>query len=144
MQEMELEDRPGFFGRVKGWFGREEYDVEEAEAEAQVSESRPVGQVATYRLHEARGYSITIRRSIVSFQDAVAAADGVKMGVQQILNLSQCPADAREKIINFMAGVNYNNDGCWEELGENVFLIAPPNARVDVAPVTHASQAVKN
>jgi cell division inhibitor SepF len=81
---------------------------------------------------------------VQSFQDAVAAADGLKHGDQQVLNLTGCDTTLREKIKDFMCGVNYSQEGTWEELGENVYLLAPPNAMVDVAPATPRVTAAKN
>lgn len=137
---MELEDRPGFFGRMKGWLARERY--EDDGAEDVVEQAR-----ATYgqpRMIPANGYGVTVRRQVQSFQDAVAAADGLKRGEQQIINLASCTNELREKIKDFMAGVNYAHEGSWEEVGEHVFLLAPPNATVSVAPATPRMQAARN
>ena len=141
MEELELQDeRSGIFTRLKGLFQREEEYVEEEAYEATpnprvISSPRPMA-----RSH----YNITVRRMVQSFQDAVAAADGLKHGDQQVLNLTGCDATLREKIKDFMCGVNYSQEGTWEELGENVYLLAPPNAMVDVAPATPRVTAAKN
>ncbi|HRJ26372.1 MAG TPA: cell division protein SepF [Fimbriimonadaceae bacterium] len=136
MEQMELEERPGLFTRLLNRFQPQEVD-EEMEAD-----SVPVRN--TYRIAAAHRYQITVRRQIVSFQDAVAAADGLKRGEQQILNLTAADAQLREKIKDFMCGVNYSQEGTWEEVGENVFLLAPTSAYVEVAPASPRMQATKN
>jgi len=142
MEEMELQqEQSGVFTRIKGWFGREREDGF-YEEEVDVVEQQK--QTPTYRLHTTRSYNITVRRTVQSFQDAVAAADGLKKGEQQILNLTQCDDNLREKIKDFMCGVNYAHEATWEELGEQIFLLAPPHAFVEVAPATPRMAAAKN
>lgn len=134
MEELELQDRPGVFTRILGVFGRKD-----GQEEYEVEENQP-----TLRLHANVRYQITVRRQVTSFQDAVSAADGLKRGEQQILNLSMCDATLREKIKDFMCGVNYAEEGAWEELGEHVYLLAPPEAMVEVAPPTPRMAAARN
>jgi cell division inhibitor SepF len=119
-------ERPGLFTRVYEFFRRNP-DVEEPE---DGFVPRPLPRVQPGRVQ------ITVRRQITSFNDAIAAADGLKRGEQQILNLSACDAVLRETIKNFMHGVNYGQDGTLEELGDNVFLLAPQWASVDVVPAS--------
>lgn len=130
----ETMERVGLFGRIKEYFARDE----EFEDEQEFPTRNPL------RVHSAHRYHVTVRRQIVSFQDAVAAADGLKRGEQQILNLSMCPAELREKIKDFMCGVNYNAEGTWEELGDAVFLLAPATAHVEVAPASQRMVAGRN
>ena len=119
----ELIERPGFFARLADRFTRSEETYEDSyEADS-----------PRLRLHEANRYHITVRRQIVSFEDAVASADGLKRGEQQVLNLTVCPPDLREKIKDFLCGVNYAAEGSWEEIGENIFLLAPATAYVEVS-----------
>ena len=136
----ETVERVGLFGRlsdkVTTLFHRDD-DFEEEDFEG--ATNRPSLHVRT-----AHRYHITVRRQIVSFQDAVAAADGLKRGEQQILNLTTAAPDLREKIKDFMCGVNYTAEGTWEELGEHVFLLAPASAFVETAPASQRSVAARN
>ena len=132
-------EKPGIFTRLANWMGRRGEDELAEEGEVQT----PNGN-SPFRVHSMHRYVITVRRQIISFQDAVAAADGLKRGEQQVLNLSMAPPDLREKIKDFMCGVNYTAEGTWEELGENVFLLAPASAFVEVAPSSPRSDAVRN
>ena len=77
-------------------------------------------------------YQVTVRRQVMSFQDAVHAADGLKRGEQQVVNLSVCHPEVREKIKDFLYGVAYTAEGQMEEIGDHVFMIAPASAFVEV------------
>lgn len=131
----EMVEKPGFFTRLLETFGK---PADEFEDDADYTPTSPL------RVHSAHRYHVTVRRQIVSFQDAVAAADGLKRGEQQILNLTMAPPDLREKIKDFMCGVNYTAEGTWEELGEGVYLLAPASAFVEVAPASPRMTADRN
>ena len=96
------------------------------------------------RLSASHTHHFTVRRQVVSFQDAVVAADGLKRGETQILNLSMATSDLREKIKDFMCGVNYSAEGSWEELGEHIYLLAPSTAYIDVAPASPRTETPKD
>ncbi|MCE9557698.1 MAG: cell division protein SepF [Armatimonadetes bacterium] len=129
-------ERPGFFTKVSTFFSRDR-DIE-GDEETEFPTSPKL------RVHQAPRYSITVRRQVTSFNDAVAAADGLKNGEQQIMNLSAADAHTREKIKDFMAGVNYAQEGHWEELGDNVYLLAPHFAAVDTVAASPKAQAQRN
>ncbi|MCU0317215.1 MAG: cell division protein SepF [Fimbriimonadaceae bacterium] len=140
----EAVERPGLFTRLAIKFGRyrdqeEDYDDEVSAVEPTTEKVRP-----GLKVHTLHRYHVTVRRQIVAFEDAVAAANGLKRGEQQILNLSMAPAELREKIKDFMCGVNYCAEGTWEELGEGVYLLAPASAFVEVAPSSPRTQAARN
>ncbi|MCW5947820.1 MAG: cell division protein SepF [Fimbriimonadales bacterium] len=130
MEELEVAQRPGLFEKLFDRFRSNDIDEEEADA---VVAANP-----------GRIYHITVRRQVVTFADAVAAADGLKRSEQQILNLCSADSQLREKIKDFLAGVNYAQEGTWEELGEHVYLLAPSNARVETAPATPRIAANQN
>jgi len=134
MEELEYQERPGLFTRIGGLFKREEVFEDGYE-------ETPTPRL---KIHTQARYQITIRRQITTFQDAVAAADGLKRGEQQILNLTGADAKLREKIKDFMCGVNYAEEGTWEELGEDIFLLAPPQAQIEVVPPTPRMAAQRN
>ncbi|AIE86540.1 cell division protein SepF [Fimbriimonas ginsengisoli] len=143
MEEMVIQDKPGFFGRITGMFTRtEEYEVMEEEA-APVMHDR-TSAVAASQLRQNYRYTVTVRRQITSFDDAMAAANGLKRGEQQIMNLSATDPVTRQKIVDFMCGVNFAQEGTWEEVGEHVYLIVPSNAYVELAPPTPRVNALRN
>lgn len=139
MEELEIrEERPGIVNRFKSWFSRDDEFVEEEEYDTSSVTPTPT------RTYARSQYNVTVRRMVHSLSDAVSAADGLKRGELQILNLSSCEISLREKIKDFMSGVNYSQEGTWEELGENVFMLAPPFADVEVAPASPRMTAQKN
>jgi cell division inhibitor SepF len=136
MDEMMIQEKPGLFSRIAGIFTHSDEFEDDYEASSQVPNATPMRP--NYR------YTVTVRRQITSFDDALAAANGLKRGEQQILNLSATDPQTRQKIVDFMSGVNYAQEGTWEEVGEGVYLIVPSNAYVEVAPPTPRMAAVKN
>jgi len=134
MDEMVIEEKAGALSRFMGLFGRRE-DVEE---EPEAVQNNPAVQRPNYR------YTVTIRRQITSFDDAMAAANGLKRGEQQILNLSATEPTTRQKIVDFMCGVNFAQEGTWEEVGEHIYLIVPATAYVEVAPPTPRMNSLRN
>lgn len=128
-------ERSGFFTRIVDRFTSR--PVEDAYDEYDV----PSHGLRVQAVHR---YNITVRRQVISFQDAVSAADGLKRGEQQIINLAMATPELREKIKDFMCGVNYTAEGTWEELGDNVFLLAPATAYVEVAPASPRMSADRN
>ena len=135
MEELELQDKPGLFTRLAGIFYREDEDGEE---EGTTAPTR------TYQISSAYKYHVTVRRQIVSFDDALAAAQGLKSGEQQIINLSGTDPAMRQKIVDFMCGVNFAQEGTWEEIGESIYLIVPSSVYVEVAPATPRGSAIRN
>ena len=138
MDEMVIQDKPGFMSRIAGIFTRSEEIEEENEMTPEKAANGGLQVRANYR------YTVTVRRQITSFDDAMAAANGLKRGDQQILNLTMTDAVTRQKIVDFMCGVNYAQEGTWEEIGDNVYLIVPANAYVEVAPPTPRMTAMRN
>lgn len=135
MIEQDVQDRPGFFSRMKNMFVREDELEEETTVESTGKE---------FTLRSAYRYTVTVRRQITCFEDAMAAAQGLKRGEQQILNLSATEPSLRQKIVDFMSGVNFAQEGTWEEIGDNIYLIVPSSAYVEVAPATPRMAAMKN
>ena len=129
MEELVFEDRPGFFRRAMGWLSGGSRQVEESE----VAEAAPARE-ATPRT--APRYTITVRRQIVSDEDAVSAAVGFKRGEQQILNLSMTDAQTRQDIVQYLKGGSFALEGSWEEIGENMYLLVPATAFVEMAAAT--------
>jgi len=117
-------------------FTRTEEIEEEVEA--------PVSNSAGLQLRQNYRYTVTVRRQITSFDDAMAAANGLKRGEQQILNLTGTDTATRQKIVDFMCGVNFAQEGTWEEIGDGIYLIVPSNAYVEVAPPTPRMNSLRN
>lgn len=120
----------------KGWFtrlqekllGAEEPEDEELDAAAQVN--RKTNQ--PLRLQTARGGRVAVRLNAQVFEDAKLAADGLKSGEHQIVNLERATPQMGERIIDFLNGVCYALDGTVERVGDKVYMFVPANVAVEV------------
>ena len=139
MEESTFEEKRGLFQRVAEIFSRSE----EAEF-VEEDETPTVRAVPTVHLKSNYRYTVTVRRHITNFDDALAAANGLKSGEQQLLNLASTDPETRQKIVDFMCGVNYSQEGTWEEVGENIYLIVPPHAYVEVIPPNARTTSLRN
>jgi cell division inhibitor SepF len=92
----------------------------------------PIRRGSTLRLETVRRTHVSVRRTVQSFEDVRRAIDGLRDGIQQIVNLEQTPADMSERLIDFMNGATYAIDGSVEKIGEQVYLFTPPNITIDV------------
>ncbi len=137
MDETAFQEKPGIFSKVASLFSRTEVYEEEVDDRSSTTAS-------ALHLKSSYRYTVTVRRHITSFEDAMAAANGLKSGEQQILNLAGTDPQTRQKIVDFMCGVNFAQEGTWEEIGENIYLIVPANAYVEVVPATARGSALRN
>jgi len=151
------DSRSNLFARVSRWFGGDHYEEEDEETEVETPSPAPDSRASggslnplrratpapALRLDTARRTHITVRRAVQSFDDARRAADGLKEGLQQIINLEQTAPDMAERIIDFLNGATYAIDGSVEKIGEQVYLFTPSTVMIDVedkpAPVGRAS-----
>jgi len=116
------EARPTLWARVRTWVGLSREEDEDETLPAHASDVR-------YR--RVHAYHIAIRKEVLSLEDARVAADGLKEGIQQILNLAATPQGLRERVIDFLNGVVYAIEGSVERVSEHVFVYAPPQAIID-------------
>ena len=135
--EEAVKERVGFFRGVRDFFSRRE-EIEEVIEETDVAASGTTASRPSYR------YTMTVRRTISTKEDMIAAAHGLKRGEGQILNLTDTEPLLRKTIVDFMSGVNFSEDGTWEEIGENIYMVVPALAYVEVAPQTARSASVRN
>ncbi|MES1228086.1 MAG: cell division protein SepF [Armatimonadota bacterium] len=120
-------EKPGLFTWLSNRLGR--HEEEEITMDGELEQPRGT----SLRNNHQFKYRVTVRRTIVAFQDALAAADGLKREEAQILNLGQAAPELREKIKDFICGCQYVLDAHFEELGENVYLLAPACANVEIS-----------
>jgi cell division inhibitor SepF len=76
-------------------------------------------------------------RTPQSFDDARLAADGLKDGRQQVINLEKTTPEMSERIIDFLNGVTYALNGFVEKVGDRVYLFAPSNVLIEVPDDLH-------
>lgn len=123
--------RRGLWARMRDrlWGGEVYDDDEEGEVAAAEPDAR---RRAALRLDTTRGVHVAVRLSAASFNDARLAADGLKGGNQQIVNLETADPELAERILDFLSGVTYALDGSVDRIGEKVYLFAPANVQVTV------------
>jgi cell division inhibitor SepF len=67
-----------------------------------------------------------------NFDEAKIAAEELKDGNPTIVNFSQLNPEERMWAIHFLNGVIFALDGSVRDIGNQVFLFAPPSVRVDL------------
>lgn len=129
------EYRPrGTLTKIKDFFRSDE--IEEEYEEEEEREQGGKRQPVTLRLHSPRVSHVAVRQPR-SFEDARIAADGLKDGRQQIINLEKSNPAMSERIIDFLSGVTYALNGFVEKVGDNVYLFAPSNVVIDMPDELH-------
>jgi len=122
----EHEEQRSLWARFKDRLGFGE-DFEEEIVEEDGTR-RPV----TFRVHSSRTSRVTVWLAVNSLNNAKDAADGLKQGRQEIVNLEKASQEICTRVIDFLSGVTYALDGTVEKVGERVYLFTPANVVVDV------------
>ena len=126
----DFEEQPkGLWSRLKEKVGLSEYDDEFDEIIDDPGGSR---RPIALRLHPSRIHHISVWKSIQSLENAQEAADGLKAGHQQIVNLEKANPDICGRVIDFLNGVIYALDGYVEKVGDRVYLFTPANYEIDI------------
>ena len=133
MEELELQEKPGPFRRLLDIFSSK--DEEEMPAERSDRHYQPR---ASFRC------VVNVRRQVMEFEEAYAAAAGFKRGEQQIINLAGTDPALRQQIKDFISGVAFAQDGAIEEIGENIYLMAPSDVCVDSPTQEERRRYVRN
>lgn len=125
----EYDDQPkGFWGRLKDRFCWWEYDDDEEFIDDPAFQKKQ----SVLRIQQARMHYVSVWRTLLSVDNAQQAADGLKEGHQQIVNLERATPEIREKVKDFLNGVTYALDGYVERVGESVYLYTPRNYCIEV------------
>ena len=134
MPEEEYEERKSIWTRIKdGLLGTEDPEEDDAEVGAAVTAAPGTRrQPQQLRLQTARGNRVAVRLNAQVFEDAKLAADGLKGGEHQIVNLERATPQMAERIIDFLNGVCYALDGTVERVGDRVYMFVPANVAVEV------------
>jgi|GEM_PF-876873 len=81
------------------------------------------------RIAGPREGSITVM-PVSSFGDIQKAADRLKAGEPQIINLEKAPEEVAERLIDFLNGVTYALDGYVEKIAEGAYLFTPSHIAI--------------
>jgi cell division inhibitor SepF len=96
------------------------------------------------RLQTSRAGRVAVRLNAQVFEDAKLAADGLKAGEHQIVNLERATPQMAERIIDFLNGICYALDGTVERVGDKVYMFVPANVAVEVdSGATAATSALR-
>jgi cell division inhibitor SepF len=126
----DYEEQPrGLWNKLKERVGLGEY---EDELEEMIDDPGGRRRPVTLRLHPGRMHHVSVWKSIQSLENAQEAADGLKAGHQQIVNLEKASPDICGRVIDFLNGVIYALDGYVEKVGDRVYLFTPANYQIDV------------
>ena len=139
----EYEDQPrGLWGRLKERIGWGEYEDEEGFEF--IDESSNKRKASMVRVRSARINHVSVWLTVQSFDNAKQAADGLKEGHQQIVNLEKATPEVCTRVIDFLSGVTYALDGSIEKVGEKVYLFTPSNYVIDVENGVGGSRKVNS
>ena len=83
----------------------------------------------SFRIASAREGSITVM-PVANFADIQKAADRLKSGEPQIINLEKSPPEVSERLIDFLNGVTYALDGYVEKVSEGAYLFTPSHIAI--------------
>ena len=140
MHEEDYDEPISFFHKAKRWFfGEEDHEEFEQNTQRTDPEAQPQRRSHHLGVHTVRPGRVNVRRNAQIFDDAKAAADGLKSGEQQIVNLERATPQMTERIIDFLNGVCYALDGTVERIGDKVYMFVPANVIVEVDEGTNTS-----
>ncbi|MDD6276346.1 MAG: cell division protein SepF [Clostridia bacterium] len=133
----------GFMNKVKGLFNVDEDEFYDDDERDEDYEEQPQPEVrSSYTSRQIRSESNVVdmrsasaapAKSQVSFKklerygDANQVADDLNAKKIVILNLENCPDDASQRIIDFLSGVAYANDGAIKRIAGRAYIITPNN-----------------
>jgi len=149
----EEDERLGIRSRFGRWVGQltgrieeeEEYEEHVAtQAPRPLGNSMPLSSFQTapsvqaqhtaprrdnFRIASARESSIAIM-SVSNFADVQKAADRLKAGEPQIVNLEKTTPEIAERLIDFLNGVTYALDGYVEKVADSAYLFTPSHIAI--------------
>ncbi len=140
----------GVFDKIKGAFGIDEEEYEEDELMEEEEEETPVVE-KTFKADftqntvsaapkKERNVAITslpqLQVVLVKperFEDASDIADSLNAKKTVVLNLESCNKEIARRLVDFLSGVAYANQGNVKKVANSTFLITPYN--VDISGI---------
>jgi cell division inhibitor SepF len=144
-EEEYVEEGTTLGARLKDWFGRfrdhddeedAEYDMEAetvSHEETRRATSTTFSTAPNMRVSRVREQAIHVL-SAATFADIQKAADGIKQGIPQVVNLEKADAVMAERLKDFMNGVTYALDGYVERISEKSYLFTPRTVEIKTEP----------
>lgn len=123
----------GFMDKFKEW-ARVEDDEEDDFEDFMSSDERPRGRetVAAKRDDKVVNIHTTTQLQVVlvkpeRYENSTEIADHLKEKRTVVLNLESTNKDAARRILDFLSGVAYTNDGQIKRVANNTYIITPYN-----------------
>ena len=140
-------------GKLKAVFGVEDYeDYEELDTAEELNEEElePVETETIRSSVRAQRSAPELNRNVVNINatsqlkvvllrpesyshDANAIADHLKARRAVLMNLERTPGAEARRLLDFLSGVAYAQEGTVQRVAEKAFLISPCNVEVDSA-----------
>ena len=117
-------------------FEEEVEEVEEAPKRKQTFESAPPKRETQPRIlggNKSKTVNFNANQMMVilvkpdRFEDVTSIADHLNNGKTVVLNLEACERDVSRRIIDFLSGVAYAQEGKIKKVAVNTYLITPYN-----------------
>lgn len=107
-------------------------NVEQEEEEQQIPSSSPA---ADHRHNKVVNIHATTQLAVVlvkpeRYEDAASIADHLNAKKTVVLNLEQTSKDVSRRLIDFLCGVAYANNGQMKRVANNTYIITPYNVDI--------------
>ena len=132
----------GFKEQFKNFFTPSDEEYDEFEQDIEEEKDAPEQEKKSFELGSLRGGSKEKVVNISStqlqvvlvkperFEDAPAIADHLKARHTVVLNLENAPREIVRRLVDFLSGVAYANNGQIKRAANNTFVITPSNVDV--------------
>ena len=130
-------------GKLKAVFGVEDYDEYEQEEETVVEFEQPVAQkperherVAAedrkvVNINATSQLKVVLIRPESYSRDANPIADHLKNKRAVVINFERTVGNEARRLLDFLSGVAYAQDGSVQRIADKAFLITPYNVEVE-------------
>jgi len=127
----------GVFDKLKQWMGDEDEDIEEVDTDGMdfVTKSEEETEEPSKRGNKVVNIHATAQLQVVlvkpeRFDDASTVADHLNAKRTVVLNLESANKDVARRILDFLSGVAYANDGQIKKVANCTFIITPYNVGI--------------
>lgn len=125
----------GFLDKIKKMIGTEEYDEQLEDEEGEIDETEKKN---THNLKDSnRVVNIKTQARVrvvivkpICFQDCGSIVDNLKENKTVVLNLESTEREISRRIIDFVSGAAYANNGQIKSIANMIFIITPYNVDV--------------
>lgn len=130
----------GIFDSVKGMFGGVDHEYDDVDDEIIVKKeySRPAPMAAPSDKQSGEVVNISATTKLEvrvarpeSFDEVSDVADDLNNKIIVVLNLECTPKDVSKRLLDFLSGVAYANNGKIQKIATHTFLITPHNVGLE-------------